>query len=259
MFQIAAAIGYAKKFGYRWAADFETGKGPQGEADSSIHKVFPNLPKYERQGRIYREHPAAVCPVHGTHYDYCHFDYHPFVDRGDNVTLFGFWQSYRYFEEVQEEVKKVFSLDRYEDYKDYTSVHVRRGDYVQHSGSFPPVTVDYVNQAIKIINPEKVLVFSDDIDWCMDNLLSCFENCEVIEFEGDDWNDRRSLSSMASCGNHIIANSSYSWWGAYLGWNPDKIVVSPSHKKGNWFGHSAGVVKDCVDLIPKTWKEIEFR
>lgn len=254
LFQISAAIGYANKFGYRWAVDPSSGRGTPY---SSIHKVFPNLPKAETMGRKYHEHfDNSTCPVHGTGLDYCHYDYHPFTNRGDNVTLFGFWQSWKYFEDAKEEVKKVFTLDHYPEYSDYTSIHVRRGDYVQYSGSFPPVTLDYVHKGVGILNPDKVLIFSDDIDWCVANLMNL--PCGLIEFE-QGWDDRGALSRMASCGNHIIANSSFSWWAAYLGFNPDKKVVSPSHKRGNWYGFDNGVKKDCVDLIPNEWTQVEFR
>lgn len=247
LFQISAAIGYARKFNYKWQVDPSSGLG---EPYSSIHRVFPNLPKGDIYGRIYKEHPHAWCHVHNCHYDLCHFDYHEFIDRGGDVTLFGFYQSLRYFEDVQEEVKKVFKLDHYPEYNEYTSVHFRRGDYVQHSDSFPPVTVEYFNRARKLVG-SKYLVFSDDIAWCKDNLKDV-DFCEERD-------DRKSLSIMASCGNHIIANSSFSWWGAYLGHNPDKVVVSPSCKRGNWFGMNSGVKKDADDLIPKEWIQIEFR
>jgi hypothetical protein len=254
LFQIAAAIGYAKKFGYRWGVDPGSGLGAPY---SAIHKVFPNLPKTELvYRRKYHEHPSAFCNLHGSHYDVCHFDYHPFRDDGANVTLFGFWQTLRYFEEAQEEVKKVFALDFISGYEDFTSVHVRRGDYVQHSGSFPPVTADYVRKAVQILGADKILVFSDDINWCIENLIEVPSG--LIEFCNEQ-DERRSLSLMASCGNHIIANSSYSWWGGYLGHNPEKKIVSPSHKRGNWFGMESGIKKDATDLIPKEWIEVEFR
>jgi hypothetical protein len=254
LFQIAAAIGYARKYGHQWAVDPGAGLGAPY---SAIHKVYPHLPKADIvYRRRHNEHPSAFCNLHGCHFDLCHFDYHPIPDLGGNITLFGFWQSLRYFENSQEEVKKVFELPHVEGYDGFTSIHVRRGDYVQHAGSFPPVTREYIFRGIEKIGADKAIIFSDDIKWCVQNLIDL--PCGLVEFS-DEPDERKALSLMASCSNHIIANSSFSWWGAYLGHNPDKVVISPSCKRGNWFGMESGIKKDAVDLIPKEWIQIEFR
>lgn len=250
MFQIAAAIGYARQFNYRWAADPGSGLS---EPYSSIHKVFPNLPKGDMGAKLYKEHPHAWCHIHNCHYDVCHFDFHPFIDRGDSVTLFGFYQSLKYFEDVQEEVKKVFALDFYTGFEEYCSIHVRRGDYVTYSGSFPPITEEYVRLAMKKVPAKKYLVFSDDIQWCKENLSHLAD----MEFaEGNS--ERKDMSLMASCGHHIIANSSFSWWAGYLGHNPEKVIVTPAQSGFNWFGPTGGV-KNPKTLIPDGWIQISFR
>lgn len=267
MFQIAAAIGYARKYGYEWAADSSNGLG---EPYSSIHKCFPNLPKANFSGGIrHHEHPNAFCEQHKQHFNDCHFNYHDIPDLGANVLLTGFFQSWKYFEHCKEEVKEVFKLP----YKElginqnngHISIHVRRGDYVQHYGSFPPITVEYVKKAVKALEERDALyqyfhVFSDDINWCKDNLIQGVQNKASLStwffHEGTEMED---LSIMASCKHHIIANSSFSWWGAYLGHSPDKIVISPSCKRGNWFGMEAGVKQDVVDLLPPKWLQIDFR
>lgn len=245
MFQIAASIGYARKYGYQWVVQEECLNN-----ESSIHRVY-NLPKTFMRGRTYNEHPNEICRTHGVHYDICRFDYHPIPNLGDDIYLLGFWQSYKYFEGFDEEVRRVFALPHVPGYEDYVSIHVRRGDYVQHSGSFPPITMDYINNALGRFPGMKVIVFSDDIGWCRANI----PNAEFSEGR----NEHQDLSIMASCGHHIIANSTFSWWGAYLGHNPDRIVVTPSGKRGNWFGYNAGVKKDVVDLLPPSWIQIEFR
>ena len=251
MFQASAAIGYAKQFGYHWGCPRDTREVPR------FLEYFP-LPITEGGGRRYNEHIDAFCPVHGTHLNRCHFDFHPFQLRGDNITFFGFFQSMKYFQHCQETIKKVFALPHVAGFEDYVSIHVRRGDYVKHAGSFPPITVDYVEQAMNKINTGKFMVFSDDIAWCkgafthLDNSIQRFEYSEGR-------NEKEDLSLMASCGHHIIANSTFSWWGAYLGHNPDKVVVTPSGVRGNWFGMDGGVKKDCVDLLPEEWIKITFR
>ena len=253
MFQIAAAIGYARKYGYQWAADFGRGLS---DPYSKIHECFPNLPKHELGGVRFHEHPNEFCRLHGVHLNECHFDYHPIPDHGPNVTFTGFFQSWKYFEGQDGEIKKVFALPHIEGYEDYVSIHVRRGDYVQHSGSFPPVTVNYVEQAMMKVKRPKYLVFSDDINWCKESFSHLNNSMQRFEFS-EGRNTLQDLTIMASCGHHIIANSTFSWWGAYLGHNPDRIVVSPSAK--TWFGPSAGVKKPVVDLIPPHWIQIHTR
>ena len=257
MFQIAASIGYARKYGYQWAVQEECLNN-----ESSIHRVYPDLPKTRERGTLYNEHPNTICPTHVTHYDQCRFDYHPIPNLGDGLYLLGFWQSYKYFEGSNDEIKKVFALPHVEGYEDYVSIHVRRGDYVQHAASFPPIDMDYLNKAIAMVPLTKegkwpnIIVFSDDIEWCKQNITYKTSDGAKLEFS-EGRNELQDLSLMASCGHHIIANSTFSWWGAYLGHNPNRIVISPSHKRGSWFGMGGGVKKDCVDLLPPNWIQIE--
>lgn len=254
MFQIAASIGYARKYGYKWAADPKAGGG---DPYSSIHKVFPNLPKQDPSGVRYHEHPHGICKQHGTPYDLCHFDYHDIPDLGGNVTLTGFYQSWKYFEHCKDEVNNVFKLTDYPEYVFYTSIHVRRGDYVQHSGSFPPIDLNYINKALDRIHEGSgcynALVFSDDINWCKENIEHEEFNIEFSEGR----TELEDLSLMASCGNHIIANSTFSWWAAYLGHNPDRMVITPSAK--TWFGPTAGVKRPVNDLLLPNWIQIDTR
>lgn len=251
MFQAAAAIGYSRKYNVAWGAPRNTRESP------NFHKYFPGLPICEQQFRSYHEHPDAFCAVHGVHKDLCHFNYHeiPFTQGG--VTLRGFFQSWRYFDHCQDAVRKAFKLPHIPGYEDYVSIHVRRGDYVQHAGSFPPVTAEYIHIAIALIygklNWIKVIFISDDIQWCKDNFSG-----EYIQYS-EGRTEYEDLCLMASCGHHIIANSTFSWWGSWLGHNPERIVVSPSHTRGNWFGMECGVKQDCVDLLPENWIQIKFR
>jgi Glycosyl transferase family 11 len=262
LFQVATSIGYAKKYNYQWGVDPGSGLG---EPYSSIHKVFPDLPKSPPHGIRYHEHNNEYCYTHGVHKDVCHFDYHPIPDIGHNVTLTGFFQSYKYFEGHDEEIKKVFALPKIEGYMDYVSIHVRRGDYVQHAGSFPPVDEKYLAAAIGRIYREiyrnyfhdwnqKFMIFSDDIPYCKE-LLKNYVSGKYEFSEGRT--ELEDLALMASCGHHIIANSTFSWWAAYLGHNPNRIVITPS--KETWFGSQSGVKKPVVDLLPDNWIQIHTR
>jgi hypothetical protein len=252
MFQLAACIAYAKKYGYAWAA-------PADARESSIHQVFPNLPKTNT-------HPGRMFPKRGG-YDPEFFDYFNIPNVGNDLLLAGYFQSLKFFENAQEEVKEVFNLDI--DPIDAVSIHVRRGDYVTYAGSFPPVTVEYIHEAIVALGREiaerelpianQLIVFSDDIEWCK----RMFGHDNITYSEGRT--EREDLSLMASCKHHIIANSSFSWWGAYLGHNPDKIIVCP-HRE-SWYGPDNGVVQwykqqnktILPDMIPDGWIQIKFR
>lgn len=255
MLQAAACIGFAKKHNYQWGIPSYIREVPR------FHEFFPGLPIDDNRYNGYEEHPNDdFCHVHQCNKGKCWFNYHEIPNQNQNVTLHGFWQSWRYFENAEEEVKQAFKLKEYPELKGYVSIHVRRGDYVQYADSFPPVTVNYIDHAIYHVEESlgvgepKLIFFSDDINWCRE----FFGRYERVEFaEGND--EITDLSMMASCSHHIIANSTFSWWGAYLGHNPDKIVVSPSHKRGCWFGHSSGVQTDCIDLLPPSWQQIEFR
>lgn len=248
-FEIAAAVGVARKYGYEWAVDPSISNQPPY---TCLHDMYPNLPKGDTNGRRYNEHPNEFCHVHGVHKDVCHYDYHEIPNLGPNVLLIGFFQSLKYFEHVQDEVKSLFQQPKIEGYDEYVSIHVRRGDYVQHAGSFPPITPEYVELALQKVPVTKGIVFSDDIPYCKSIWGNRFEYSEGR-------NEKEDLALMGSCGHHIIANSSFSWWGSYLGHNPNKTIVCPSVKRGNWYGYESGIKKDCVDLVPSNWIQIEFR
>lgn len=250
MFQCAAAIGYAKKYNVKWGVPSDTREVPH------FHKMFPGLPRADGSYRTYNEHPHGICPTHNVSWDDCHFNYHAIPQQSSPTKLLGFYQSYKYFEGADEEIKKVFKLEHVPGYEDYVSIHVRRGDYVMHSGSFPPVDKNYILTAMsKFSYGLKAIVFSDDIDWCKATFP---EYSHFFEYS-EGRNELQDLSLMASCGHHIIANSTFSWWSAYLGHNPDRIVISPSCVRGNWFGMDCGVKQDVVDLLPENWIQIKFR
>lgn len=236
MFQLAAAIGYANHYRHRWASV------PVNEEVPNYFDYFPNLPKCKAPLRSYQCHDPST------------FNYKKIPDKG-SVNLMGFFQSLKYFEHCQEEVKEVFKLPITEGMQDYCSIHVRRGDYVKYKTSFPPVTIDYINKAMsrmKYLGFPKFMVFSDDIAWCKNAI-----KVNVAYSEGKT--PFEDMSLMASCGNHIISNSTFSWWAAYLGVNPFRHIISPSHK--SWFGVRNGVVQAIgypKDIIPNEWEQIDF-
>lgn len=250
-FQIAAAIAYAKKYHCRWG--IKKGYMDKGFHANQVDRFLPHLPACNEFCKPYTEFQPEWAGRE--------FNYHRLPQFNRNIELVGFWQSWKYFEGAEEEIRKWLAVPVVDGYRDYVSIHVRRGDYAQLADNFPPVDTEYIDRALDEIfcetNCRKAIVFSDDMNWCKNNIPKIAERFQIEYSEGrNEWED---LSIMASCGHNIIANSSFSWWGAWLNTNPNKRVVSPSHKWGNWFGRNNGVKHDCVDLIPPGWIEIEWR
>jgi hypothetical protein len=109
---------------------------------------------------------------------------------------------------------------------------------------------DYYKKAIgeisKKISDPHFFVFSDDIEWCKENLKIEFPT-EYIGNDTAGYKNSRHLQLMSLCKHNIIANSSFSWWGAWLNNNPEKIVIAPK----DWF-----INQDENDLVPRVWKKV---
>jgi hypothetical protein len=134
------------------------------------------------------------------------------------------------------------------------SLHVRRGDYASN-----PVTnqyhgtcslryyLDAVSTLVSLGVQPRLFVFSDDIPWAQASLRFDFP----VTFVGHNpaSADHEALRLMSMCRHHIIANSSFSWWGAWLGSHPDKVVIAPR----KWFN---GATHDTRDLIPASWRQV---
>jgi hypothetical protein len=125
-------------------------------------------------------------------------------------------------------------------------IHVRRGDYLKFPDIHPTQPIEYYNQAMELIPAKKFLIFSDDVSWCRQN------------FKGDRFTvtDEASMEvdfrMMTACNYFIIANSSFSWWAAWLSEHEDKVVVSPK----KWFGKEIEKSSPIIDLIPPEWIKI---
>lgn len=241
LLQVAAAIHYSKKHNVPWYI-------PPHYHHRQIYKYW-KFPIYK--GNIRK------LPVYDTATD----EGFPYADiplYPNGVKLRGFFQSYKYLEPVKEEVLKAWNFKVYPELRNFTSIHIRRGDYVTYSDSFPPVTMDYIEKGIMAIAnitreiPQKYLVFSDDIAWCREQFKR-FTSLSFIFSEGK--NEYEEMSKMASCGNNIIANSTFSYVAAYANRNPDKIVITPSSEE--WFGPRAKL--DTKDLLPPEWHQVKFR
>lgn len=164
------------------------------------------------------------------------YDYNPKIFDMERGFIDGYWQSEKYFDGVESVIRKEFvfpkscnpkNIDVENQIKESMSVsiHVRRGDYI---GGFPIQDMSYYAPAIDYFKRKyedvRFFVFSNDIDWCR----GAFVGPEYIFV---DWNTGTDsyydMHLMSLCKCNIIANSSYSWWGAWLNENPDKEVIAP--------------------------------
>ena len=133
-----------------------------------------------------------------------------------------YFQDEKWFGKYEKEIQQMFGAGIGS--RPEVSIHVRRGDYLELEHQYPNLTkTDYYTRAIALFPPDtKFLVFSDDISWCKDYFRGPQFTFSVAD------NPIHDLNNMASCQHNIIANSSFSWWGAYLNRNPHKIVICPN-------------------------------
>lgn len=172
------------------------------------------------------------------------FTYSPIPYR-PNMDLEGFFQSEKYFEDQQGLIRSLFNPKLNFGIKyDYAAIHVRHGDYINLKREYNQLTMPYYNQAMKMINAKNYIIFSDDINWCKAN----FKGNNIVFSEGKS--PAEDLALMMACEHQIIANSSFSWWGAWLNKNPSKIVIAPQ----NWFGPN--LPHNTKDLLPESWIKI---
>ncbi len=213
------------------------------------HKLNRSLPIHKQW---------AFVEPHFHYYKYFFFSKSP-------VFLSGYWQSEKYFFHIADEIRATFSIEIQELNNNYSilkeilnvpavSLHIRRGDMVKNpevAEKHGSCNLTYYKKAMSLIEKEVqnpvYFVFSDDIDWCKENLES---NYRIVYVTGNEGLEAyMDIQLMRQCSHHIIANSSFSWWGAWLNSSPNKIVIAPS----KWFNHDD---LNTDDLIPSSWIRI---
>lgn len=181
----------------------------------------------------------------------------------DNCGISGYYQSEKYFKEYRDLILSIFSFKS--PYKDLAvqymenirkddkssvlaSIHVRRGDYLMYPDHHPVCTKEYQESARKILKEKygdvRFLVFSDDVEWCKNTFRN--EEYTIVNL-GNPYSE---MLAMSLCDHHIIANSSFSWWGAWLNPKRDKTVIAPN----NWFGPA--INKNTQDVYCEDWVKI---
>lgn len=278
MFQYAAARSLALEKGTWVYLDpsflYEDSKGRWTQRDYELD-VFNIAYKFERSGRInflrslnlnnfrkrLSDSPLWFLPYRNFYQPDHRF--HPgLFSYPKNTYLHGYFQSEKYFLKHEAQIRKDFEFREPASGKNAetlerirgsfsVSIHVRRGDYVTLAAASEfhgLMGAGYYKAGAEAIlrgkNEQPVFfVFSDDPEWCKQNIQLPGEIVYI------DWNTGKSsfedMRLMSSCKHHVIANSSFSWWGAWLNPSKEKIVVAPKQ----WFNDS----KDQTDIVPDRW------
>ena len=178
------------------------------------------------------------------------------------ILISGYWESPKFFKDIENIIKKEFTLKRVSGYfkkkseqiqKDSISIHVRRGDYLIPHGKYLN-GIEYYDSAVKkilkiknVINPQ-ITTFSDDKDWCRKKMsVLCGIKTEI--FDDPEIDDVEELILMSQYNHNVISNSTFSWWSAYLNKNPDKIIIAPK----NWFTDPKQNKKQIEHIMLKSW------
>lgn len=191
------------------------------------------------------------------------FEFEPKVlNLPNNVYIDGYWQSEKYFDQIEYIIRNEFTfklpltgqnLEISKKISDSNSIslHIRRGDYVlnpETNAHHGICSLEYYKKAVDLIssrieNPS-FFVFSDDLNWARENLKIPFETIFI------DWNTKENsyidMQLMSMCKHNIVANSSFSWWGAWLNQNGKKIVIAPD----KWLND---ITKNTSDLVNESW------
>lgn len=212
------------------------------EKKASVDEI-KNVAWYSNNYKV-RRALSLILPKKTMYVEKSPYKYYPqFVNKDGDAYYDGYWQYYKYFEPVRKDVLYAFqfvpdndernnSLISKMNNENYVSIHVRRGDYLESKEYKGICGIDYYKKAIDLVrsnisNPT-YLIFSNDIEWCKINITPLLENSSVTFV---DWNvganSFRDMELMSKCRANIIANSSFSWWAAYLNSNEHKFVVSP--------------------------------
>lgn len=255
LFQFAATLGIGRQLGYSVAFPKEnvTESIVEHFKDGKVLDIAFDIPNaFEIPADLLLSREAIKTSLEVQ--ENC-FHYDPtMLSISDNANLNGYFQSEKYFLPIQEELREVLAFK--ESVKQQArnlfpqvdgttvSIHIRRGDYVQLAAYHPPCEPSYYLEAAQLFaedNPH-FIIFSDDVEYCK-GLFAESENILYIN-NNDPYVD---LCLMSMCDHNIIANSSFSWWGAWLNNNPTKKVVAPKRWFGPAYSHNTN------DLYCKDW------
>lgn len=183
-----------------------------------------------------------------------------------NISLYGYWQSYKYFQQYDEIIKSAFNFKNVicDNFKknlkkvqntNSTAIFIRRSDYINNINTnniHGACDLTYYNDCINYLNSIKknnlFYIFSDDINWCKTK----YSSKEYIYLDTHKSEKHLEIMLMANCKNLISSNSSFSWWAGWLNNNKEKTILVPYP----WYKKKSYSVY-YNDLIPKNWKSIK--
>jgi hypothetical protein len=264
MFQYAGLRGIAAHKGYDWVIPPFDGYGDSNYGLFDCFKM--SSVKEENFGYISGKSIQSGC---------FHFS-QEFVDNcPDNINLHDYFTTEKYFKNIENLIRNDFEFkdeilnpckEIFDELTNPIFLHVRRSDYIGSQVHHPLCSRQYYENALKHFDESSpVLVFSDDIEWCKDQELFSSDRFMLSEYQEkypqkSDTNDGKQntlipyfdLCMMTLCTGGIIANSTLSWWGAWLIKNPTQLIIAPDP----WFG--AGYNHYIMDdLLPKNWIKVE--
>jgi hypothetical protein len=266
IFQIFATISYAIKSRNQFKfLNVETlGSGSTTVRSTYWNSFFSNLQPFLIQSI------PDVTVIRENGFPYSEISINKIINR--DVLIYGYFQSYKYFEQNYNMICRIIDINKMKEtlllkqgldnsyLENIISMHFRIGDYKQIQGFHPLATYNFYERSLDYIQrsnptrPFNILFFCEDVDYndviiTINKLVGKFPNYTFTRASNQltDW---EQLLLMSCCHHNIIANSSFSWWGAYFNSSVDKIVCYPSV----WFGPVAKI--DTRDLCPKEWTKI---
>jgi hypothetical protein len=256
MFQFASTYGIANKLGYDAAFPIENIEVPSIEQfkDGVTREVYFDLP------RIFNLDENVIKPLDEIKTKYQaqepHFHFsNKLFTIPDECDLGGYYQSEKYFIHCQEDVRRLFTFkkeivneakEKFPKLEYETiSIHMRVGDYAGLQDHHPICKPEYYFKSTNHFLDKNYyfLIFSDDIQYSK-NIFGQSEN--ILYIDGNT--AEVDMCMMSMCNHNIVANSSFSWWAAWLNSNENKKVVAPK----KWFG-SAYYFQNTKDLYPESW------
>lgn len=250
MFQYSALKGIARYHNYEFCIPpFEM----FGEIDTPVKNSDANLYSFSNIKQNIIKTTDYITSAESSF----RFDSDLFFNCKDSTNLYGYFQTEKYFKHIENEIRDDFQFNKstsrmIDSYiqgmygkSELISLHIRRGDYIKDS-NFISLDLEYYQRALKLLNLNlPTIVFSDDPEWCEKQSIFADERFKILKTN----NTMTDLCFMSKCHYHIIANSSYSWWGAWL--SNSKMVIAPQ----KWFSGSLSDW-DTSDLYCPEWATI---
>lgn len=263
LFQIFATISYAMKNRHRFVFPLNITPGV-----TNRHPYWSSFLASLKNFTINQVTTHPVVREKGFEYEEL-----PPIIESENAILYGYFQSYKYFEKSFPTICKLIGLDKQKaqlvadypnNYYNIISMHFRLGDYKTLTNFHPVLPYEYYRNSIQI-----VLNSTRKDDWTVlyfcekDDNEEVFKTINTLQLEfpkvkfikqDDGVEDWKQMLMMSVCEHNIIANSTFSWWSAYFNSNVDKIVCYPEM----WFGSALKEKNNTKDLFPNEWTKIEF-